>query len=116
MPPRQHKTCGPLLRRRTQGGLIDGVPAGPVGQEQRLHASGPGAEAARPPLGVGRRLRGAECVPPALRYLYPDTPDYYYRYGDGYLYRVDRGTNLIAALLPLLAGGYLPGSICRSLT
>ena len=45
-----------------------------------------------------------------MQYLYPDTPDYYYRYGDGYLYQVDRGSNLIAALLPLLAGGYMPGS------
>ena len=44
-----------------------------------------------------------------LSYLYPDTPDYYYRYGDGYLYQVDRGTNLIASLLPLIGGGYVPG-------
>jgi hypothetical protein len=48
-------------------------------------------------------------LPASVSYLYPDTPDYYYRYGDGYLYQVDRGTNLIAALLPLLAGGYMPG-------
>jgi hypothetical protein len=49
-------------------------------------------------------------LPPAISYLYQDTPDYYYRYGGGYLYEVDRGSNLIAALLPLLAGGYMPGS------
>jgi hypothetical protein len=48
-------------------------------------------------------------VPTTIQYLYPDTPDYYYRYGDGYLYQVGRGDNLIAALLPLLGGGYLPG-------
>lgn len=48
-------------------------------------------------------------LPSAMRYLYPDTSDYYYRYGDGYLYQVDRGTNLIDTLLPLLGGGYLPG-------
>ena len=48
-------------------------------------------------------------LPPAISYLYPDTPDYYYRYGDGYLFEVDRGSNLVAAMLPLLAGGYLPG-------
>jgi hypothetical protein len=48
-------------------------------------------------------------LPAAVSYLYPETPDYYFRYGDGYLYQVDRGSNLIAALLPLLAGGYLPG-------
>ena len=51
----------------------------------------------------------AATVPTTLRVLYPDTPDYYYRYGDGYMYRVDRTSNLIDALLPLLGGGYLPG-------
>jgi hypothetical protein len=54
-------------------------------------------------------VAGIAAVPTTIQYLYPDTPDYYYRYGDGYLYQVDRGDNLIAALIPLLAGGYLPG-------
>jgi hypothetical protein len=49
-------------------------------------------------------------VPYSVRYLYPDTNDFYYRYGDGYMYRVDRGTSLIDALLPLAFGGYMPGS------
>jgi hypothetical protein len=48
-------------------------------------------------------------LPATIQYLYPETPDYYYRWGDGYLYQVDRSDNLIAALIPLLAGGYLPG-------
>ena len=48
-------------------------------------------------------------IPAAYSYLYPATPDYYYQYGNGYVYQVDRGSNLIAALIPLLAGGYLPG-------
>lgn len=47
--------------------------------------------------------------PSNLSYLYPDTPDYYYRYGGGYLYQVDRDTALVNALLPLLGGGILPG-------
>jgi hypothetical protein len=49
-------------------------------------------------------------LPSNVAYLYPDTPDYYYRYGDGYLYQVDRGSSLVNALLPLLGGGFLPGS------
>jgi hypothetical protein len=53
-------------------------------------------------------------LPASVQYLYPDTPDYYYRYGDGYLYQVDRGSNLIAALLPLLGGGYMPGQYLPS--
>ena len=47
--------------------------------------------------------------PSSASYLYPDTPDYYYRYGNGYMYEVDRDTSLISALLPLLGGGILPG-------
>ena len=52
--------------------------------------------------------------PSSLSYLYPDTPDYYYRYGNGYLYEVDRDTSLISALLPLLGGGFLPGQYLPS--
>ena len=47
--------------------------------------------------------------PASLDYLYPTTADYYYRYGDGYAYQIDRGSNLINSLIPLLAGGYMPG-------
>ena len=53
---------------------------------------------------------GLSPLPSTIQYLYPDTPSYYYQYGDGYLYQVDRGTSLIDALIPLLAGGYLPGT------
>jgi len=45
-------------------------------------------------------------IPNDLRYIYGDTPDYYYRYGDGYVYRVNRANNLVAALLPLIGAGY----------
>ena len=48
--------------------------------------------------------------PQSLGYLYPSTPNYYYQYGNGYAYQIDRGSNLIAALIPLLAGGYYAGS------
>jgi hypothetical protein len=53
-------------------------------------------------------------LPQSVSYLYPDTNDYYYRYGNGYLYQVDRGNNLVEALLPLLTGGLLPGSYLPS--
>ena len=65
---------------------------------------------------LGTRIADAErfaalsAVPLSARYLYPDTNDYYYRYGDGYLYRVDRSSSLVDALLPLAFGGYMPGS------
>jgi len=53
-------------------------------------------------------------VPQPISYLYPTTDDYYYRYGDGYIYQVDSGTNLISMLIPLLTGGYLPGQYLPS--
>ena len=61
------------------------------------------------PIGVVPAYVGLTALPQTLQYLYPATPDYYYQYGGGYLYQVDRTDNLIAALIPLLAGGYLPG-------
>ena len=52
---------------------------------------------------------GLVAMPASMSYLYPTTPDYYYQYGNGYAYQVDRSSSLISALLPLLAGGYMPG-------
>jgi hypothetical protein len=52
---------------------------------------------------------GLSPLPVSLQYLYPATPAYYYQYGGGYLYQIDRTDSLIAALIPLLAGGFLPG-------
>ena len=62
------------------------------------------------PLSAVTPLVALNPLPVGVDYLYPDTSDYYYRYGGGYLYQVDRDTSLISALLPLLAGGYMPGS------
>ena len=110
----QQRDAQPAMTSANRSGLIDGCPPGlwtknngcmPPGQAQKLLR-----RAAR----RGRRVHAAERAAAGLAYLYPDTQDYYYRYGDGYLYQVDRGTNLIAALLPLMAGGYCRASICRS--
>jgi hypothetical protein len=49
-------------------------------------------------------------LPASVSYLYPATPNYYYQYGGGYLYQVDRSSLLVDALIPLLAGGFLPGT------
>jgi hypothetical protein len=53
-------------------------------------------------------------LPASASYLYPATADYYYQYGGGYLYQIDRSDSLIAALIPLLAGGFLPGTYLPS--
>jgi len=62
------------------------------------------------PLNVVSNSVPLMVLPSTVSYLYPDTPDYYYRYGNGYLYQVDRSSSLIAALIPLLAGGFMPGT------
>ena len=61
------------------------------------------------PLAQVSTVAALSPLPLSVQYLYPDTPDYYYRYGNGYVYQVDRDTDLISMLLPLLIGGYLPG-------
>ena len=57
---------------------------------------------------VGRPLpfyyQSAYNVPLGYRSLYYDTPDYYYRYGDGAIYQVDSTTLLIQGIVALLTG------------
>ncbi|MEO8176019.1 MAG: hypothetical protein ABI626_05100 [Sphingomicrobium sp.] len=84
--------CPPGLAKKNNGCL-------PPGHAKRLDF-------------VGRALPAAYSrgiVPRELRDYYHDSDDSYYRYGDGYMYRVDRRTNLVTSLLPLLGGGYVPG-------
>jgi hypothetical protein len=66
------------------------------------------------PLSTVTNYVPLSALPSSYNYLYPDTPNYYYQYGGGYLYQVDRSTSLIDALIPLLAGGYLPGTYLPS--
>ena len=90
-------------------GLIDGCPPGlwvknngclPPGQAKRFLGQ---------PISAVSRIAALSTLPVGVRGFYPDTDDYYYRYGDGYLYRIDRDDELIASVLPLFAGGFLPG-------
>ena len=65
------------------------------------------------PPGQYKKLEGnllptalrSSLLPVALRNVWRDDDDYYYRYNDGLMYRVDRDTNLVASLLPLFGGG-----------
>jgi hypothetical protein len=62
------------------------------------------------PVATAETFGTFEPFPAGLSYLYPPTPAYYYEFGNGYAYQVDRSTSLIDALIPLLAGGFLPGT------
>ena len=61
------------------------------------------------PLSVVRERVVFRELPNRLRYVYADTPDYYYRYGNGYMYRVNRESQLVSALMPLFGLGYTAG-------
>lgn len=57
------------------------------------------------PLGIGQPLPpayGVYNVPLGYRNTYYDTPDAWYRYNDGYIYRVDPATQLVTAVINAL--------------
>ena len=65
---------------------------------------------------VGQALNlasyGGYNVPTGYRSLYYDNPESYYRYDDnGYIYRVNRQSNLVSGLIPLLGGGFGVGQM-----
>jgi hypothetical protein len=83
--------CPPGLARKGNGCL-------PPGQAKKRFARGQRIER--------DRFEGTR-VPVAYQGFYQDTPDYYYNYDDsGYIYRADRGSNLISGIIPLLGGGF----------
>ena len=90
-------------------GLIEGCPPGLFAKANGCLPPGQAKKLIGTPLATAATLGALSALPVSASYLYPDTPNYYYRYGDGYAYRVERNSNLISALLPLLAGGYMPG-------
>lgn len=61
------------------------------------------------PLTVLSNRVALQPLPNRLRSVYADTGNYYYRYGNGYAYRVNRQNNLISALLPLFGLGLTAG-------
>jgi hypothetical protein len=90
-------------------GQIGGCPPGLAAKNNGCLAPGQAQRLFGAPLAVATGFTAMNALSPAMSYLYPDTSDYYYRYGDGYLYQVNRSNNVIDNLLPLLAGGYMPG-------
>lgn len=90
---------------RGQRGLIDGCPPGLAAKNNGCLPPGQ----VRKQWGYGAPLLGAyinNYLPMEYRNWYPDSNDYYYRYGDGYAYRVDRSDNFVSGLFPLEYDGY----------
>jgi hypothetical protein len=85
------RSCPPGLARKGNGCL-------PPGQAKKLFARGQRIE---------RDWFEGYRMPVAYQGFYQDTPDYYYSYDDsGYIYRADRGSDLISAIIPLFGGGF----------
>lgn len=90
--------------------LFDGCPPGLAAKNNGCMPPGQAKKAfIGAPLATVAGLTALNALPSNVAYLYPETDDYFYRYDDGYAYRVNRGTNLISALIPLLGGGFMPG-------
>jgi hypothetical protein len=106
---RDASTTWDIAPRARGRALIDGCPPGLWLKNNDCLPPGQAAKFLGAPLSTVAGITTLSALPRSLNYLYPDTDDYYYRYGDGYLYQVDRSDNLILSLLPLIAGGFIPG-------
>ncbi|MEO7826936.1 MAG: hypothetical protein ABIR60_07325 [Allosphingosinicella sp.] len=85
------RACPPGLAKKHNGCL-------PPGQAKKLFARGERIDR--------DRFQGYR-MPAAYRGFYQDSPDYYYNYDDsGYIYRADRGSDLVSAIIPLFGGGF----------
>jgi hypothetical protein len=80
--------CPPGLDRKDNGCL-------PPGQAKKLIGT---------PL--ARTAFSNSLLPYNYRNWYRDDDDYFFRAGDGFIYRVDRDDGLIDGIIPLMAGGY----------
>ncbi|MFL6722558.1 MAG: hypothetical protein ACJ8E7_00250 [Sphingomicrobium sp.] len=83
--------CPPGLAKKA-------VPCMPPGQAAKLVGE---------PLAVASRFGALAPLPLSMQSLYMDDPNYYYQYGGGYMYRVDRGDNLIASMIPLFGAAMI---------
>lgn len=88
-----------------QRNVIDGCPPGLAAKDNGCMP--PGQLKQRWGYGAPLRQSYADAYLPGLyRSWYPDNDQYYYRYGDGYAYRVDRSNNFVSGLFPLGGSGY----------
>ena len=85
-------------------GLIAGCPPGLDKRDNGCMPPGQLKNVLGTPL--ARTAFANSMLPYNYRSWYRDDDDYFYRAGDGFIYRVDRDNGLIDGLLPLAMGGY----------
>ena len=83
--------CPPGLAKKGNGCMPPGQAAKFIGQ----------------PLVRASRFGVLEPLPRSFNSLFYDNDDYYYRYGGGYVYRVDRHDDLISGLVPLFGAAMI---------
>ena len=88
-------------------GYADGCPPGLAKKNNGCLPPGQAARFIGQPLLAASRYGTLGALPGSFRNLYWDNDDYYYRYGGGYVYRVDRGNDLISGLIPLVGAALI---------
>jgi hypothetical protein len=89
-----NQSCPPGLAKKGNGCL-------PPGQARKVYAMGQRIE---------QPWYGGYNIPSQYSAFYRDNDAYSYRYDDnGYIYRLDNGSNMISGLIPLLGGGFAVG-------
>lgn len=90
-----------------QLGFVNGCPPGLAKKPVACMPPGQAARFIGQPLVAASRLGALDPLPLSMRSLFWDDDDYYYRWGGGYLYRVDRDDQLIASMIPLFGAALL---------
>jgi hypothetical protein len=88
-------------------GYADGCPPGLAKKNNGCLPPGQAAKFIGQPLLAASRYGTLGALPGSFRNLYWDDDDYYYRYGGGYIYRVDRDRDLIDGLIPLFGAALI---------
>ena len=84
-----------------------GCPPGLAKKPVACMPPGQAAKLVGQPLLAASRLGALDTLPLSMRGLFLDDDDYYYRWGGGYMYRVDRDDDLIASMIPLFGAALL---------
>ena len=66
------------------------------------------------PLASAATFATLSPLPADMSFLFPATSNSFFEFGNGFAFQVDRQTQLIDALFPLLGGGFVPGSFLPS--
>ena len=84
-----------------------GCPPGLAKKPVACMPPGQAAKLVGQPLLAASRLGALDPLPLSMRSLFLDDDDYYYRWGGGYMYRVDRDDDLISSMIPLFGAALL---------